>query len=102
MGRFGEMERDCIISHGAASFLQERLLIVSDLYRVHVCQKCGMMAIADLEYRRYFCRACDSQDNSNNKKDHYVPSKVVQIIIPYAAKLPFQELMSMLIAPKFE
>jgi len=88
--RFGEMERDCVISHGAASFLKERLVDQSDAYRVHVCEKSGLFAVANLKKRHFY-----SQIYGND-------SNVVQVFMPYACKLLFQELMAMCIVPKLE
>jgi DNA-directed RNA polymerase II subunit RPB2 len=85
--RFGEMERDAIISHGAAGFLKERLMDQSDAYEICVCQKCGYMAVNDAQRNIMICTMCKSSEHTT------------EITIPYACKLLFQELMSMNIAP---
>ena len=44
--RFGEMERDSIIAHGASFLLHERLLNSSDRHLAVICDKCGSMLSA--------------------------------------------------------
>ena len=39
--RFGEMERDSLISHGTSFLLQDRILHGSDRTRCYLCRKCG-------------------------------------------------------------
>jgi len=68
--RFGEMERDCLIAHGTARFLKEKLFECSDRYRIHVCELCGLMCTANISTNTFECKRCD-----NN-------IKVCQVMIP--------------------
>ena len=79
-----------MISHGSARFLKERLMDVSDKYKVHICDICGLICEANISKNSYFCRGC------NNK------SKISAVNMPYASKLLFQELMALMIAPRIK
>ena len=87
--RFGEMERDCMVSHGAARFTKERLYDVSDKYEVNVCKKCGMIASYNNTLHIHLCNTCGNRSDFSLVK------------IPYACKLMMQELTTMNVAPRF-
>jgi DNA-directed RNA polymerase II subunit RPB2 len=86
--RFGEMERDCMASHGAARFVKERLYDSSDSFSVHVCNKCGLIASFNNQKNIHLCKTCQNRTDFK------------YIEIPYACKLMMQELISMNIAPR--
>lgn len=95
--RFGEMERDAMLSHGLAKFLKERLLETADLYHCYVCDRCGLFAERLMTRDNkphptkkdiYYCRAC------RNYTD------ISMLRLPYAFKLLIQELLSMNICPR--
>ena len=87
--RLGEMERDCFIAHGTANFLAERMLHVSDNYRIFVCKYCGMHANVNTDKNIYNCKNC-----KNN-------TDIAQVRMPYAFKLLNQELYTMNIMMRY-
>jgi DNA-directed RNA polymerase beta subunit len=81
--RFGEMERDGLISHAASSILLERLCTVSDAYKTIICSNCGSICIADhTSAKKYICRQCGPA------------AKFGSIEIPYPLKLLYHMLVA--------
>jgi DNA-directed RNA polymerase II subunit RPB2 len=87
--RFGEMERDCMISHGASRFTRGRMYDASDKYSVFVCKKCGLIASYNDKMNIHHCRTCDNRTDFS------------YLEIPYSCKLLFQELNTMNVVPRF-
>ena len=61
-----------MISHGAASFLKERLFTCSDPFRIPLCNDCGMVVSKTTE-----CSVC-KKDNISKKKD--IPRDLLALV----------------------
>lgn len=86
--RVGEMEKDCIIAHGAPIVLKERFS--SDKVIVPVCKDCGVVAIVDKIKNKTYCPSCNTSSKST----------ILMTEMSYAFKLMLDELRSMTIHPK--
>lgn len=78
--RIGEMEKDCLIAHGAPIVLKERF--GSDKTVEPVCKDCGVIAVQDRIRNKTYCPLCKSD-------------KALMTEMPYAFKLMLDELRSM-------
>jgi len=90
--RFGEMERDSLLSHGVSFLLRDRLLRCSDAYSDSACRSCGTIL-----------------SHVPNKVDPEAKSKCiacgedcVDVPIPFVFRYLCAELASMNIAVKLE
>jgi len=84
--RFGEMEKETLVGHGAALLMKERF--DSDKTVEYVCDRCGDLASFDYYKDKVMCLACGDK------------VKASPIEMSYAFKLFLDELKSMNIRPK--
>jgi DNA-directed RNA polymerase subunit B' len=87
--RFGEMERDCLIGHGATQLIKERLLEESDKTTVNICENCGSLGMYDYVKRKVICPVCKS-------------GRMERVEISYAFKLLLDEIKSLGIFPRLK
>lgn len=84
--RMGEMEKDCLVAHGAALLLKERF--DSDSTVKPICENCGLVAIHDHIRDKYYCPTCGET------------SAIYPVEMSYAFHLLLSELMSIGIYPR--
>jgi len=82
--RFGEMERDALLSHGTAYLIKDRLMNCSDIHKTWLCSACGNIhtMVPVVEDFKWKCRFCDS--------DKYM----VTVALPYVTRYLVSELAS--------
>ena len=101
--RIGEMERDGVIAHGAAGFLQESMIKRGDEYYMAVCNNTGTVAIYNNSQNLFISPMVDGPLKFNETIDGNLNVENITkfgrnfsiLKIPYAFKLLIQELQAM-------
>ena len=101
--RVGEMERDGVIAHGAAKFLEESMTTRGDEYFMAICNNSGTIAVYNESKNIFLSPMADGPIKFNGEVDDKL--SVVNISkygrdfsvvrVPYSFKLLMQELLTM-------
>ncbi len=87
--KFGEMERDALVGHGASLLLKDRMLEQSDKADIWICKQCGDVGYFDFVKNVPVC----ANDGGNDLE---------KVEISYAFKLLLDEVKSMHILPRIK
>ncbi len=85
--RLGEMEQEALVAHGASLLLKERY--DSDKVIIHLCSKCGYVAVEDNIHKKIYCPMCGSLEAE-------------PVEMSYAFKLLIDEIQGLHLATKFD
>lgn len=81
--RIGEMERDCMLTHGDSQFLRERFSDMSDAFTVHICS------------------LCHTPSGKSDSCVHCKKNVIHRVSLPYVFKLMMQELDGMMLKTEY-
>ena len=81
--KMGEMERDCLLSHGASANVRDRMCLSSDGCPIHVCRICHVQILEHQTSDTVYCKACNRSDTA------------LRVPTTYGFKLFAQELSTM-------
>ena len=85
--RLGEMEQEALVAHGSSLLLKERY--DSDKVVIHICTKCGYVAVEDNIHKKIYCPMCGSLEAE-------------PVEMSYAFKLLIDEIQGLHLSTKFE
>jgi DNA-directed RNA polymerase I subunit RPA2 len=115
--RLGEMERDSLLSHGAAFLLQDRLLNCSDKHIAYICSRCGDMLMPTTERSvtlsagqtaseamnkaklRLYCRSPECREKTGDDEND---EAIEPIVLPYVYRYLVNELAAMNVRLKLD
>ena len=96
--RIGEMERDAILSHGAAQFLKETMIERSDKYSTYLSSHSGLTSIVNGIDNKFICPTVSGPldfDEENRITNDNSNCDIGKVIIPYNTNLLIQECNAM-------
>jgi DNA-directed RNA polymerase II subunit RPB2 len=101
--KIGDMERDCILSHGMSAFMCDSMMKRGDAYQMAICNQSGSIAIYHRDTQQFYSPMIDGPlVFEKTESDTFTPSLITKygkefskVDVPYCLKLLIHELTAM-------